>query len=362
MASIELSKVAKRYGDTLVLEELSLEIKDGELIVLVGPSGCGKTTLLRMIAGLLEPSSGNIKIDGRDVTHVAPGERDVAMVFQSYALYPHMTVRDNIAFPLKVRRRPASEIDRRVNEVAKLLSIDPLLGRKPAQLSGGQRQRVAMGRAIVREPKAFLFDEPLSNLDAALRGRMRGEIASLHRRLGATMVYVTHDQHEAMTLADRLVLLNKGRIEQMGKPLDVYRLPQTRFVAEFIGSPPMNFVPVEQKAGALHGAGFAVPLSAAGVRAGRLPERLLLGIRPEALRVRAGNEATPTLRADVDWIERTGSDGFLYARIGVTSIIARLTGGAGEGLSPGQTVDLSFAGARLFDEKTGRAIGPENGA
>ena len=360
MASIELTQVGKRYGDTIILEELSLEIQDGELVVLVGPSGCGKTTLLRMIAGLLDPSSGVIKIDNRDVTHVAPGERDIAMVFQSYALYPHMTVRDNIAFPLKVRRRPDEEVERRVTEVARLLSIEPLLNRKPAQLSGGQRQRVAMGRAIVREPKAFLFDEPLSNLDAALRGRMRGEIASLHRRLGATMVYVTHDQHEAMTLADRLVLLNKGHIEQMGKPLDVYRQPQTRFAAEFIGSPPMNFVPVEQKAGALCGEGFAVPLSAAGTKAANLPGHLLLGIRPEALRVRGKDEAAPTLRADVDWIERTGSDGYIYARIGTTPIVARLQGVGAEGLVPGQTIDLSFASARLFDEKTGRAVGSES--
>jgi ABC-type sugar transport system ATPase subunit len=281
------------------------------------------------------------------------------MVFQSYALYPHMTVYDNIAFPLRVRRRPIDEVERRVADVAKLLGIDHLLKRKPAALSGGQRQRVAMGRAIVREPKAFLFDEPLSNLDAALRGRMRGEIADLHRRLGATMVYVTHDQHEAMTLADRLVLLNKGRIEQMGKPLDVYRQPQTRFAAEFIGSPPMNFVPVEQKAGALHGAGFAIPISVTGAKGGPLPDHLLLGIRPESLRLPTPGEAASTMRADVDWIERTGSDGYLYAKVGVTPIIARLSGGAGEGIAPGQSVDLSFVNARLFDEKTGRAIGTE---
>ncbi|MBI5509791.1 MAG: ABC transporter ATP-binding protein [Deltaproteobacteria bacterium] len=356
MAGIELDRISKHYGDTVILEELSLAINEGELVVLVGPSGCGKTTILRMIAGLLEPSRGRIRIDGRDVTETLPGERDIAMVFQSYALYPHMTVFENVAFPLRVRRLAPGEISRRVNEVTKLLGIDHLLGRKPAALSGGQRQRVAMGRAIVREPKAFLFDEPLSNLDAALRGRMRGEIAGLHRRLGATMVYVTHDQHEAMTLADRLVLLNKGKIEQMGRPLDVYREPKTRFVAEFIGSPPMNFVPVEERAGSLAGAGFAVPLSAVGVKSGVPGGRLLLGVRPEALKVATSGEALPTLKAEIDWIERTGSDGYLYARVGPTSIVARLSAAAGQGLSPGQRVDLSFSQARLFDEVSGRAV------
>ncbi len=357
MATIELDRIRKSYGDTVIVEELSLKPDDGELVVLVGPSGCGKTTLLRIIAGLLEPTAGRVLIDGRDVTRLPPGERDIAMVFQSYALYPHMTVGENIAFPLRVRRVAAAEIDRRVGEVTAMLGLAALLDRRPRDLSGGQRQRVAMGRAIVRQPKAFLFDEPLSNLDAALRARMRGEIAELHRRLGVTMVYVTHDQHEAMTLADRLVLLNGGRVEQMGKPLELYQRPATRFVGEFIGSPPMNFLPAERREDALCGPRFRIPLAHLKLdRQAALPERLWLGIRPEAMRVRGFDDASPSIESDIDWIERTGSDGFLYARVDQIPVVVRIPAEAGQTLGPGQAVSLSFNEALLFDRDTGRAV------
>ncbi len=356
MATITLDKIAKRYGDTVVLNELSLTINDGEFVVLVGPSGCGKTTLLRMIAGLLEPSQGSVRIDGNDVTQTAPGDRDIAMVFQSYALYPHMSVRENIAFPLKVRRRDPAFIQARVNEVAQQLGLDPLLDRKPAALSGGQRQRVAMGRAIVREPKAFLFDEPLSNLDAALRGRMRGEIAALHRRLKATMVYVTHDQHEAMTLADRLVLLNKGTIEQMGAPLTVYQRPRTRFVAEFLGSPPMNFLAATRNGAELFGNGFKLT-PAADAAAQPLPEKVWVGVRPEALCL---SPRTHAVEAEIDWVERTGSDGFLYARVGDAPLVARLDASQTHPLEPGSRITLGFDELSLFDAESGRALGAQS--
>jgi multiple sugar transport system ATP-binding protein len=242
MGTITLNKVRKAFGDSVVIPGADLEIKNGEFIVFVGPSGCGKSTLLRLIAGLEDTTSGHINIDGRDVTDVAPAGRELAMVFQSYALYPHMSVRNNIAFPLKMAKMPPDEIATRVAKAATTLNLTEYLDRKPGQLSGGQRQRVAIGRAIVREPKAFLFDEPLSNLDAALRVNMRVFILELHENLGSTMVYVTHDQVEAMTMADRIVVLNKGVIEQVGTPLELYNKPNSLFVAGFIGSPKMNFV------------------------------------------------------------------------------------------------------------------------
>jgi multiple sugar transport system ATP-binding protein len=242
MSAITLKKVRKAFATTEVIPGADLEIRDGEFIVFVGPSGCGKSTLLRMIAGLEDTTSGEIIIDGRDVSNVGPSERGLAMVFQSYALYPHMSVRNNIAFPLKMARMEQSKIDKRVNHAASTLNLTDYLDRKPGQLSGGQRQRVAIGRAIVREPKAFLFDEPLSNLDAALRVNMRVFIMQLHQNLKTTMIYVTHDQVEAMTMADRIVVLNKGHIEQVGSPLELYNKPQSLFVAGFIGSPKMNFL------------------------------------------------------------------------------------------------------------------------
>jgi multiple sugar transport system ATP-binding protein len=242
MGSIKLENVAKKFGDTAVIHDLNLNIANGDFVVFVGPSGCGKSTLLRLIAGLEDTSSGRILIDGEDVTNAPPAKRGLAMVFQSYALYPHMSVRNNIAFPLKMAKLDTATIDKKVADAARILNLNDYLDRRPGQLSGGQRQRVAIGRAIVRNPKAFLFDEPLSNLDAALRGTMRLEISELHHTLKTTMVYVTHDQVEAMTLADKIVVLNAGRIEQVGSPLELYKAPANQFVAGFIGSPKMNFV------------------------------------------------------------------------------------------------------------------------
>lgn len=246
MAQLELANIHKKYSDIEVLKNINLSIETGELIVFVGPSGCGKSTLLRSIAGLEEINQGDIIIDGRNVVDDSPASRGIAMVFQSYALYPHMSVYDNIAFNLKLRKQPSAEIEAKVNEVAAILHLEPYLQKLPKFLSGGQRQRVAIGRALVRNPKIFLFDEPLSNLDAALRTKMRIEIARLHKRLRATMIYVTHDQTEAMTLSDRMVVLNKGQIEQVGKPLELYMHPNSLFVATFIGNPQMNIFQVQQ--------------------------------------------------------------------------------------------------------------------
>jgi multiple sugar transport system ATP-binding protein len=245
VTGIQLNGVTKRYGETEVITGLDLNIHEGEFLVFLGPSGCGKSTLLRMIAGLEVVTEGQISIGGREVTHLPPARRDVAMVFQHYALYPHMTVYDNMAFGLRNSGVVADEIERRITEAARMLELDALLKRRPAQLSGGQRQRVAIGRAVVKEPEAFLFDEPLSNLDASLRTRTRVELARIHRRLNSTMVFVTHDQIEAMTLATRIVVMNRGRIEQIGAPLEIYKRPATRFVAGFIGAPAMNFIDVE---------------------------------------------------------------------------------------------------------------------
>lgn len=271
MAEVRLQGVKKRFGSTEVLSGVDLTIPSGEFVVFVGPSGCGKSTLLRIVAGLEEATEGEVWIDGRPVDGASPKARGVAMVFQSYALYPHMTVRENIAFPLKLSRVPAAEIKRRVAEAATLLGVEAHLDKKPGQLSGGQKQRVAIGRAMVRNPRVFLFDEPLSNLDAQLRGRMRSEISLLHRRLGCTVVYVTHDQVEAMTLADRIVVLNQGSVEQVGSPLELYRSPRTRFVASFIGTPSMNFCPSD-----------ALPLP-------RPPGRAKsVGFRPEHTRLSKG--------------------------------------------------------------------------
>src|SRR6478736_7792191 len=243
MGSITLQKVSKVFGEAKVIPSIDLEIQDGEFVVFVGPSGCGKSTLLRLIAGLEDVTGGNIVIDGKNATETIPSERGLAMVFQSYALYPHMSVRNNIAFPLKMAGMDKAEIDRKVSDAARVLNLTDYLERKPRQLSGGQRQRVAIGRAIVRQPSAFLFDEPLSNLDAALRVNMRLEISELHQQLKTTMIYVTHDQVEAMTMADKIVVLNAGRIEQVGSPMELYHKPNNLFVATFIGSPKMNLVP-----------------------------------------------------------------------------------------------------------------------
>jgi multiple sugar transport system ATP-binding protein len=309
LAEIVLEHVTKVFsGDVLAVDDVSLHIEDGEFLVLVGPSGCGKSTLLRLIAGLEEATDGQIRIGDRDVTDRAPRDRDVAMVFQSYALYPHMTVRQNLGYGLKVRRTKKAEIRERVQKVAGLLRLEELLERRPSELSGGQRQRVAIGRAIVREPKAFLMDEPLSNLDAKLRVGMRTELVSLHERLGATTVYVTHDQVEAMTLGQRVAVLRDGRIQQVDTPQVLYRLPQTLFVAAFIGSPAMNLVEACVEGGAVEFAGFRIALPP--LLADTVPDGpVVLGIRPESFEDAAFADASlPQIDIKVDVLEELGSD------------------------------------------------------
>jgi ABC-type sugar transport system ATPase subunit len=289
--SVKFDHVKKQFGEVPVVEDFDLTVADGELLVLVGGSGSGKSTILRMVAGLEEVTSGSIRIDDRDVTALPPRERDVAMVFQDYGLYPHMTVRENLSLGLRLRKIPRQEIDRRVTWAAGMLGLAPLLDRKPKQLSGGQRQRVAMGRAMVREPKVFLFDEPLSNLDASLRAQMRIEIGGLQRRLNTTTIYVTHDQVEAMTLGDRIVVLANGRIQQIGRPIDLYRAPVNRFVAGFIGTPPMNFVDGvlrEEEAQLLFSAeGISIRVPREKTATAKAAESLTLGIRPEDLQLNA---------------------------------------------------------------------------
>ena len=324
MPSVTFDHVRKSFGDAVVVEDFELVVADGELLVLVGGSGSGKSTILRMVAGLEEVTSGAIRIDERDVTPLPPRERDVAMVFQDYGLYPHMTVRENLSLGLRIRKIAATEIDRRVTWAAGMLGLAPLLDRKPKQLSGGQRQRVAMGRAMVREPKVFLFDEPLSNLDAGLRAQMRIEIGGLQRRLKTTTIYVTHDQVEAMTLGDRIVVLADGRIQQIGRPIDLYRAPVNRFVAGFIGTPPMNFVE-----GGLREENGQVLFIAAGISIkllrdettakAKAAEPLTLGIRPEDLRLDSASDlsAAAGLPADalpgrVVLVERLGGTSHVH--------------------------------------------------
>ncbi|MEM7438513.1 MAG: sn-glycerol-3-phosphate ABC transporter ATP-binding protein UgpC [Pseudomonadota bacterium] len=293
MSGVNLAKVIKRYGTTQVIHGVDLEIEPGEFCVFVGPSGCGKSTLLRMVAGLEETTDGEIRIGSRDVTHVDPAERGVAMVFQTYALYPHMTVRENMGFGLKMNGVPKDQIAEKVAEASRILKLDDYMERKPAALSGGQRQRVAIGRAIVRGPEVFLFDEPLSNLDAELRVDMRVEIARLHDEIGATMIYVTHDQVEAMTLADKIVVLRAGYIEQVGAPMDLYRDPDNKFVAGFIGSPPMNFLAGSAKDGAVHVPALGRDLTTAAA----LPSAgtdVIVGLRPEHLSITEGDSLQVT--------------------------------------------------------------------
>ncbi len=332
MAPVVFHQVTKEFpGGTTAVDALDLEIPDGELMVLVGPSGCGKSTALRMIAGLEQPSSGRITIGERDMTGLSPGARDVAMVFQSYALYPHMSVRDNLAFPLRRRRMGRDEIGRRVTEMAEMLELGELLKRKPAQLSGGQRQRVAMGRALIREPVAFLLDEPLSNLDAKLRTELRAELKRLHRRLGTTMVYVTHDQIEAMTLGDRIAVMNRGRLQQVGSPDEIYRRPCNLFVGRFVGSPAMNLLP--------------------GPAVGRGAD-VIAGVRPEAMH-RAGEVAGGIpLELVTDVVEPLGSDVYVHGSAGGEAVVARLPGNVQ--VSPGDRLALAIdpADLHLFDRET----------
>ncbi|MFO0914998.1 MAG: sn-glycerol-3-phosphate ABC transporter ATP-binding protein UgpC [Pirellulales bacterium] len=342
MADVRLLDVCKVYqGGVPAVDRASLHVRDGEFLVLVGPSGCGKSTLLRMIAGLEEISSGEILIGDRRVNEVEPGDRDIAMVFQNYALYPHMTVAENLSFGLKMRRLPAAEIQRRVEEVARILSIEPLLARQPRALSGGQRQRVALGRAIVRQPQVFLFDEPLSNLDAKLRVQMRTEIARLHQRLKTTMIYVTHDQVEAMTLGDRIVIINRGVIQQVDSPMNLYLRPANRFVAGFIGSPAMNFLDGTVRGGEFHSVGRTFPIASPAADG-----RAVLGIRPEHLNLNHGGACLA--EGTVDVVERMGHETIIYVDSAGQKLVAR-TEPAVEA-APGQHVRLSASpnDAHLF--------------
>ncbi|MFN3302345.1 MAG: ABC transporter ATP-binding protein [Roseateles sp.] len=350
MAGLKLENLCKRYGAVQVIENLSLDVAPGEFVVFLGPSGCGKTSLLRMIAGLEEVTGGRILIGDRDVTHAAPGLRNLAMVFQHYALYPHMTVRDNLAFGLKNIGVPADEIARRITESARMLELDALLDRKPGQLSGGQRQRVAIGRAVVKEPAIFLFDEPLSNLDAALRGRTRLELAQLHQRLGATMVFVTHDQIEAMTLATRIVVMKGGAIEQVATPAELYRRPATKFVASFIGTPGMGFVAVERAADSRGRVAVTVPggqVVVTQVPTDGVPSQgLVLGVRPENLRVA---EAGP-LRGRVELVEFLGERTLAHLKLdGETPLIVTVPAGVSPKLGAHVHVSVDLADAHLFD-------------
>ena len=353
-AGVELINVTKRFGDNTIVDGISLTAGAGEFIVLVGASGCGKSTTLRMIAGLESVSSGQVLIGGRDVTNARPDERDIAMVFQNYALYPHMSVAENMSFALTLTHTPKEEITRRVGEAARILGIENLLGRKPKALSGGQRQRVAMGRAIVREPSVFLFDEPLSNLDAKLRAQMRVELALLHKRLGKTTVYVTHDQVEAMTLADRIVILERGVIQQIGTPTEVFNRPRNLFVAGFIGSPVMNLfkgVLVAPDAVELPGAGVRIGLPRALAAQGGMP--VVLGIRPQGLVLGEGEQTA--LRMQVKVAEYLGTETVLNGTLAgsgepVTSAVS------GEhGALAGREIGLSIDPAHLhvFDAATG---------
>lgn len=364
MATLEINKLTKVYdGNVTAVEDFNLDIKDKEFVVLVGPSGCGKTTVLRMIAGLEDISSGELKIDTQVVNEVPPKDRNIAMVFQNYALYPHMSVYDNMAFGLKIRKFKKEEIDRRVQEAAKVLELEKLLRRKPKQLSGGQRQRVAVGRAIVRKPKVFLFDEPLSNLDAKLRVQMRAEISSLHNRLQATMIYVTHDQIEAMTMGDKIVVIKGGLIMQVGDPLSLYNEPQNKFVAGFIGSPPMNFLELD----AQESGGKVVLTNPGGVEITIAPtlakrakahvgKKVHFGIRPENLILSPKAARGDYIEAKIDILEPLGSETYLHVYVDKQPIVARVE--PTSTLRPGQTVKLGIEKEyiRLFDSTTEKVI------
>jgi ABC-type sugar transport system ATPase subunit len=353
MGHIKLTNVAKSFGAVDVLHDINLEIADGELVVFVGPSGCGKSTLLRMIAGLEKPSGGELAIDGKVVNTIPAADRGLAMVFQSYALYPHMSVRQNLAFGLENTKMPNAEIATRITEAARMLEIEHYLDRRPGQLSGGQRQRVAIGRAIVRRPVAFLLDEPLSNLDAELRGSTRAELAALHARLSATMIYVTHDQVEALTLADRIVVLRAGRIEQIGTPMELYNTPANRFVAGFIGSPHMNFLEgsVEPSSSGKAVATFAggnrleLPVAASSIANGA---PITLGVRPQHVSIANGSDG---IAAKIKLVEALGSETILHTDVAGQKILVVAQGQ--HNLTPGADIRLSLSSAplHLFNEK-----------
>jgi multiple sugar transport system ATP-binding protein len=361
VANVVLDTIKKEYeGGVVAVKGVSIDIKDKEFVVLVGPSGCGKSTTLRMIAGLEDISSGTLTIDGKVVNDVPPKDRDIAMVFQNYALYPHMSVYENMAFGLKLRKFPKEEIDARVREAAKILSIEEYLDRKPKALSGGQRQRVAVGRAIVRKPKVFLFDEPLSNLDAKMRVQMRTEISKLHQRLDATMIYVTHDQTEAMTMGDRIVVMKDGNVMQTDTPLNLYNNPTNKFVAGFIGSPSMNFVDGSivketglkfQEKGTL--LSVDIPKDKHKLLESYIGKEIWLGIRPEHI----SSEKTKTSRisAKVEVVEPMGNEIFAYVTCGSAQLVARM---APEEILPGQTKDFTFdmSKAHFFDKTSENVI------
>jgi len=358
MAHLSIRNVGKSYGAVPVLNDISIEVEEGAFVVLLGPSGCGKSTLLHAIAGLHEIDGGSIVIGNKDVTELPARERDVAMVFQSYALYPTMSVRENIGFPLKMRGLPKADISNSVDRVAAVLKIEPLLERRPRELSGGQRQRVAIGRALVRDPKLFLFDEPLSNLDAALRGDLRAEIKRLHQRIRRTMVYVTHDQIEAMTLATKIVILNRGVVQQVGTPQEIYFNPANLFVARFIGSPPITLIEGSLSA---HSGGlrFTIPGSATEL-ALPMPKHAaaagaaLLGLRPENISLTA--DANPALAATVDLVEPTGPEDIVTLNVnGSPSVIRTLAGATSQGIRVGLNLDLDKA--LLFDRDSGARLG-----
>ena len=360
MARVLLEQAGKTYpGGVVAAEDVDLDIADGEFVVLVGPSGCGKSTTLRMVAGLESVTTGTIHIGDRIVNDVEPKDRNIAMVFQSYALYPHMSVRENMAFGLKLRKTPREEISRRVDDAAAILGIDGLLDRKPKALSGGQRQRVALGRAIVRDPDVFLFDEPLSNLDAKMRVQMRTEISRLHHRLGATMIYVTHDQVEAMTMGERIVVMNDGRVQQVDTPLNLYTKPVNRFVAGFIGSPAMNFLEgrIVRDGGLVFrtGADEALPLPAAWTpRDAWLDRDVVLGVRPEHLEVGPGEGA---FGATVQVIEPLGNETLLYFQVGGAPVTVRAPGGVDTAVDRTLELRLPAEHLHLFELEGGAALG-----
>ena len=360
MSDVTFSGVSKRFGDVSVIEGLNLHVEDHELMVLVGPSGCGKSTALRMIAGLEELTEGTISIGGKVVNTLPPKDRDIAMVFQSYALYPHMSVRDNLAFGLKMRHVAKSEVDRRVAETAEVLGVVQLLDRKPKDLSGGQRQRVALGRAIVRQPAVFLFDEPLSNLDAKLRVQMRAEITRLQQNLGTTAVYVTHDQVEAMTMGNRIAVMRAGKLQQLGTPLAVYERPANSFVAQFIGTPPMNLIPAVVTNGTLKGADFTLPLPDRFRGLVREDQKVVAGIRPQDVGVapRSAVSDPATVPAEVEVLEPIGHESIVYAKAGnerLVSIVGpQVTARHGDPI--GMKIDL--AALHLFDAGSEARIEP----
>ncbi|HOW44581.1 MAG TPA: sn-glycerol-3-phosphate ABC transporter ATP-binding protein UgpC [Candidatus Aminicenantes bacterium] len=368
MAEVILEKVTKRFGEVTVVKGIDLRIADGEFMVLVGPSGCGKTTILRMVAGLEEVTEGRIIINGRVVNHVPPKDRDLAMVFQSYALYPHMNVSENMAFALKMRKVPKEEIEARVLEAARILGIEKLLARKPKQLSGGQRQRVALGRTLVRKPAVFLFDEPLSNLDAKLRGQMRAEISKLHSQLKTTSIYVTHDQVEAMTMGSKIAIVNEGLIQQCGTPLDIYEAPANKFVAGFIGSPPMNFFEAglrdEGGRALIAASGFRVPwpghLADAALRRG--PAEYLFGIRPENLHDAEffpGGDGGEAFRGMVEVVEPMGAETYVHLVVGGDRFVARVTPKTRASVGREMRLVMETQKIHVFDKKDLNALREE---